>query len=394
MTEKKVILKKGKERSIEVNRHPWIFSGAISSFSENIFPGDLAFVYRFDGEFLAQAYFNLDNSLSGRILGFEKKPIEDVILEKIQKAKALRHSLLDRSHTNCFRLINAEEDGLSGLIIDVYDQVLVLQVNTVGMEKLKPYIVEALSKEMQPISIYEKSTSHARSQEGLKPQKGFLYGKEVLELTVKENGIPFIVSIADGQKTGFFLDQREMRKKVRELASGRSLLNCFSYSGGFSLHALKGGASHVTSVDICAKATALCQRNSDLGGFSKEKHLVIQEDVFDFFKKNSLESYDFIILDPPAFAKKRKDVESAVFGYRQMNQVIMEKCTPGTLFLTCSCSYHVDANLFQQILFQAASGAKREVKILSKHIQAIDHPVSLYHREGDYLKSFLLWVGQ
>ncbi len=392
MTEKKVTLKKGKERSIELNRHPWIFSGAIESFSENILPGDLAFVYRFDGEFLAQAYFNLDNSLSGRILSFDKKDIQEVIREKIQKAKHLRYSLLDRSDTNCFRLINAEEDGLPGLIVDLYDKVLVLQVNTAGMEQLKPQIVEALCCEIKPVSIYEKSISRARSQEGLLPQEGLLYGKEVLELTVQENGISFVVSIVDGQKTGFFLDQREMRKKVGELAKKRSLLNCFSYSGGFSLQALKGGASHVTSVDICSRATALCQRNSDLAGFSKDKHSVIQEDVFDFLKKDSLKSYDFIILDPPAFAKKRKDIDSASLGYRQINQVVMEKCPPGTLLLTCSCSYYVDANLFQQILFQAASGAKREVKILSKHIQSPDHPISLYHREGDYLKSFLLWI--
>jgi 23S rRNA (cytosine1962-C5)-methyltransferase len=392
MIEKKVTLKQGKERSIELNRHPWIFSGAIASFSDNILPGDLAFVYRFDGVFLAQAYFNLDNSLSGRILSFDKRPIQNIVLEKIQKAKALRNALLDQSKTNCFRLINAEEDGLPGLIVDIYDNVLVLQVNTAGMEKLKTQVVEALCKEMQPVSIYEKSISGARLQEGLMPQEGLLYGKEVSELIVKENGISFIISITDGQKTGFFLDQREMRKQVGELAKNRSLLNCFSYSGGFSLHALNGGASQVTSVDICPRATALCERNSELGGFSKEKHKVVQEDVFDFLKQDSLDSYDFIILDPPAFAKKRKDIEAATLGYRRINQAVMEKCRPGTLLLACSCSYYVDPSLFQQILFQAASGAKREVKILSKHIHALDHPVSLFHREGDYLKSFLLWV--
>ncbi len=392
MTEKKVVLKKGKERSIQINRHPWIFSGAVESSSKNILPGDLAYVYSFEGEFLAQAYFNLENSLSGRILSFDKRPAEETIQEKIQKAKKLRFSLLNRSQTNCFRLINAEEDGLPGLIVDCYDQVLVLQINTAGMDKLRPLIVEGLCKELQPVSIYEKSTSRARSQEGLIAQEGFLYGKEILEVKVQENGISFLVSIVEGQKTGFFLDQREMRKKVGELSKGRSLLNCFSYSGGFSLHALKGGASHVTSIDSCSKASALCQRNSDIGGFSKEKHAIIQEDVFDFLKRDSLKSYDFIILDPPAFAKKRQEVESATLGYRQINHVAIEKCPPGSLLLTCSCSYFIDMNLFQQVLFQAASQAKREVKILSKHIQSLDHPVSLYHPEGDYLKSLLLWI--
>ncbi len=389
---KKVVLKKGKERSIQQNRHPWVFSGAMESFSDNMLPGDLASIYSFDGEFLAQGYFNVENSLSGRILSFDQRPIKEVILEKVQKAKNLRFSLLDLSHTNCFRLINAEEDGLPGLIVDCYDQVLVVQINTAGMQQLKSALVDILIQEIKPLSIYEKSTSRARGQEGLLPEEGFLYGKEVAEVTVQEAGISFIVSILEGQKTGFFLDQREMRKKVGELSKGRRLLNCFSYSGGFSLHALTGGALHVTSVDICAKASSLCQRNSDLGKFSKEKHLILEEDVFDFLKKDSLTSYDFIILDPPAFAKKRQEVDAATRGYQQINQVVFEKCKPGTLLLTCSCSYHIDKELFKQVVFKAASAAKREVKILSGHIQAADHPISLYHPEGDYLKSLLLWI--
>ena len=392
MIDKKVVLKKGKERSIQLNFHPWIFSGAIESHSESILPGDLAYVYSFQGEFLALAYFQLENSLSGRILSFDRKPIQEIIQEKIQKAFQLRSSLMDMAYTNCFRLINAEEDGLPGLIVDCYDQVLVIQINTAGMEKLKSLVVECLIQEINPVSIYEKSTSKAREQERLLPEEGFLYGKEVIEVIVKENGVSLIVSVVEGQKTGFFLDQREMRKKVGELSKGRHLLNCFSYSGGFSLQGLKGGANHVTSIDCCAKATSLCERNSDLGGFSKEKHKIIQEDVFDFLKRDSLRSYDFIILDPPAFAKKRQDVEPATQGYRQINQVVFEKCLPGTLLLTCSCSYFVDVALFQQVIFQAASVAKREVKILSRHIQALDHPISLYHPEGDYLKSLLLWV--
>jgi 23S rRNA (cytosine1962-C5)-methyltransferase len=390
MSEKKVILKKGKERSIVQNRHPWIFSGAIDSASESMIPGDLAFIYSFDGEFLAQGYFNLENSLAGRILSFDKKPIQKVIEEKIKAAKNFRLSLLDLSHTNCFRLINAEEDGLPGLIVDCYDQVLVMQINTAGMQQLKKTIIDLLCKELNPLSIYEKSTSRARSQEDLPPEEGFVYGEETPEITVQENGISFIVSIVEGQKTGFFLDQREMRKKVGQLAKGRRLLNCFSYSGGFSLHALKGGAEHVTSIDSCSKASALCQRNSDLAGFSS--HIILQEDVFDFLKKDNLKSYDFIILDPPAFAKKRGEIDSAALGYQQINETVFKNCNPGSLLLTCSCSYYIDMDHFKQIVFKAASSAKREVKILSRHIQALDHPVSLYHPEGDYLKSLLLWI--
>jgi 23S rRNA (cytosine1962-C5)-methyltransferase len=390
MNEKKVILKKGKERSILQNRHPWIFSGAIDSASGSILPGDLAFIYSFEGQFLAQGYFNLENSLVGRILSFDKKPIQELIEQKIRAARKLRFSLLDLSSTNCFRLINAEEDGLPGLIVDCYDQVLVMQINTAGMQQLKKIIIETLVKEMSPLSIYEKSTSRARAQEDLPPEEGFLYGKEIPEITVQEHGISFIVSIVEGQKTGFFLDQREMRKKVGQLAKGKNLLNCFSYSGGFSLHALKAGACHVTSIDSCSTATSLCQRNSDLGHFSN--HTILQEDVFDFLKKENLKSYDFIILDPPAFAKKRGEVDAAALGYQKINETVFKNCNPGTLLITCSCSYYIDMDHFKQIVFKAASGSKREVKILSRHIQALDHPVSLYHPEGDYLKSLLLWI--
>ena len=392
MTRNKVILKKGKERFVKQNRHPWIFSGAIERFSPGMENGDIAFICSFEGEFLAQGYFHLENSLSGRILSFDQRSISEVVREKVQKALALRSFFLASSQTNCFRLINAEEDGLPGLIVDFYDGVLVLQINTFGMEKLRSLIVEVLVKEVKPKSLYEKSCSKARLQEGLFEEEGFLYGPEITEIVVKENGISFAVSITEGQKTGFFLDQREMRKKIGELSKGRSLLNCFSYSGGFSLYALQGGARFVTSVDSCAKATALCTKNQVLSGFPLESHQIKQEDVFDFLDREDLTKYDVIILDPPAFAKKRQDVEPAMQGYRQINQKVFEKCKPGTLLLTCSCSYFIDQGLFKQVLFQAASAAQKEVKIVSKHMQSPDHPISLYHPEGEYLKSFFLWI--
>lgn len=392
MSKKRVVLKKDKERFVLQNRHPWIFSGAISTISEDLETGDVASIYSYQGDFLAQGYFHLENSLAGRILSFDQRPIQDVLKESIQKAWFLRSSLLDFSKTNCFRLINAEEDDLPGLVVDYYDKTLVLQINTCGMEKLKPLIVDLLVKEIRPDSIYEKSTSSSRVQEGLVKQEGLLFGKEVLDLIVQENGIPFSVSIVEGQKTGFFLDQREMRKKIQTLSKNRSVLNCFSYSGGFSLYALHGGAKQVTSVDICAKASLLCRKNTELSGFSKELHEIIQEDVFAFLKTEEISQYDVIILDPPAFAKKRQDIDQAAKGYRQINQAVFEKAKPGTLLLTCSCSYFMNPDLFQQVLFQAASESRRKVKILSKHISALDHPVSLYHPEGEYLKSLLLWI--
>lgn len=392
MNIKKVILKQEKERSILVNRHPWIFSGAIDQMSSDLANGDLAHVYSAKGEFLALAYFHTENSLSGRILSFEPKPVKEVLQERILQSWNLRKTLIDFSHTNCFRLINAEEDGLPGWIVDFYDGVLVMQVNTYGMEKLKPLLVEWLVSIVHPKTIYEKSTSSARLQEGLDFSEGLIWGEAVSEVVVRENGIQFFVSIIGGQKTGFFLDQREMRKKIRELSNGRSVLNCFAYSGGFSLNALQGGAEKVTSVDICSKACQLNEKNTLMNGFSLDRHAVLEEDVFHFLKNASLSDYQLIILDPPAFAKKRQDLTSATKGYKQLNRLVLEQCSPNTLLLTCSCSYFIDEDLFQQILFQAASASKRNVKILLKHLQALDHPVSLYHPEGEYLKSFLLLV--
>lgn len=390
--EKKVFLKKGKERFVKQNRHPWIFSGAIESFPEGFSSGDLASLYSHEGEFLAIAYFNIDNSLSGRILSFEKKPIEEIVPKKIKEAFAFRKSLFNFSETNCFRCINAEEDGLPGLIVDLYDNTVVIQINTLGMEKLRSLVVDALIKELSPRSIYEKSNSSSRLQEGLEKQEGLLYGEPVSDVVVRENGVLFAVSITEGQKTGFFLDQREMRKKIGELSNGKSVLNCFSYSGGFSLFGLKGGATSVTSVDSCLTAVQLAVKNTELNEISLENHHIIREDVFTFLEEEDLSSYDIIILDPPAFAKKRQDVEPACRGYKQLNQTVFERCKKNTLLLTCSCSYFIDDELFKQVLFQAASAAQREVKILQRHIHALDHPISLYHPEGEYLKSFLLWI--
>ncbi len=392
MKEKKVFLKKDKERFVLQNNHPWIFSGAIDRFSEDLAPGELASLYSSQGQFLALAYFHKENSLCGRILSYEKKPIKEVLQEKISAAFSLRKALVFKEGTNSFRLVNAEEDGLPGLIVDYYDGVIVLQINTCGMEKLKDLILELLVLILSPRSIYEKSNSSSRLQEGLPKTEGFLYGEEISEVVVLENGVFFSVSIEDGQKTGFFLDQREMRKKIGQLSEGKKVLNCFSYSGGFSLYALAGGASHVVSVDTCPKAVELASKNTLLNGFSLENHEIVQEDVFAYLQNRDLSIFDIIILDPPAFAKKRQDIEPASRGYRQIAESVFRSCKKGAIVLTCSCSYFIDETLFKQIVFQAASSAKRDVKILSKHLHAMDHPVSLYHPEGDYLKSFLLWI--
>lgn len=387
--DKRVVLKEGREKSLQ-KKHPWIFSGAISSSPQHEH-GEILPVHASNGDFLALAYFHPKNSLAGRVLSFSKEPIDQILEKKIQAAHLLRKRFFDGAVTNAFRLINAEADGLPGLIVDVYNDLFVIQISSYGMERLRPLILKILISSFHPRSIYEKSTSSSRLQEGLKAEEGFLFGDEVKEVEVLENGLKFLVSLTEGQKTGFFLDQREMRQKIAKFTKDKRVLNCFSYTGGFSLFALHGGASYVESVDICKKASALCERNTLLNNFSLNKHKIVQGDVFEYLKSSALD-FDIVICDPPAFAKKRDDIAIACKGYKDLNRSLFSKMPKNSLLLTSSCSYFIDEDLFQNLLFQAALEANRNVRIINKHIQAEDHPVSLYHPEGSYLKSFLLYV--
>lgn len=384
----KVILKSGREKSV-LQRHPWIFSGAIDSFPqfEN---GDLLSVHDSHGNFLAKAHFHKENSISGRILTFCDESAEQAIFQAIRSAISFRRSLFDRSVTNSYRLINAEADGLSGLIVDLYDDVAVLQVSTHGMERWKEAIVPFLVKELNLSAVFEKSSSLARQQEGLEESVKPLYGECPEKVLIRENNMSFLVDLYKGQKTGFFLDQREMRQLVEKISYGKRVLNCFSYSGAFSLFAVRGGASLVISIDSNQAACNLALENTRLNHFSTETHEIICNDVFTYLEK-APES-DLIILDPPAFAKKRGDVNQACRGYKEINRKALQKLPANGYLLTCSCSHFIDEDLFRQLLFQAALEAKREVQICSSHIQALDHPTSLYHPEGRYLKSLLLRV--
>ncbi|MEN9344465.1 MAG: ribosomal large subunit methyltransferase [Chlamydiota bacterium] len=381
-----VILKPGREKSV-LNRHPWIFSGAITSlppFSD----GEVLSVHASNGTFLAKAFFHSTNSISGRILTFEDEPTETALYKRLDEAIAIRSKMFNPALTNCFRLVNAEGDGLSGLIVDLYDTVGVIQVTTKGMELLKEKIIAYLVNKLPVVAIFEKSESQARIQEGLAPITGLVYGQMPETLICKENGTLFYIDILKGQKTGFFLDQREMRKLVYELKPKR-VLNCFAYSGGFSLFALKAGAQFVESVDVSEKACQLALQNSSLNGFSG--HKVTCCDVFDYLRSSPLD-FDLVILDPPAFAKKRSDVNDACRGYKEINRQVLQKIPSGSYLLTSSCSHFVDEQLFRQVVFQAAVEAGRSVKICSSHSQAWDHPISIYHKEGSYLKSLLLLV--
>ena len=384
-----VILKPGRDKAVR-NRHHWIFSGAIREMPD-FEDGAVLAVRSSGGELLGHGYFNRKSAITGRMIGFGAEPPEAAVRASLERALALRAAFFDPAATNARRLVNAEGDGLPGLIADLYDDVLVLQVATLGMEKLKPLVVEVLGAALRPRAVLERSDLPARREEGLEPVEAQLAGEAVDRVRILEAGIPFWVGLARGQKTGFYLDQRESRRLVRETAAGRRVLNAFSYTGSFSVSALLGGAVRADSVDSSEPAIAMAQDNFELNGLAADAGLFFTADVFEFLREPALD-HDYIILDPPAFAKKRTDVVAACRGYKDINRLAFQRVrTPG-LVLTFSCSHFVDETLFQQVVFQAAHEAGRRARIIQKHRQAFDHPVNIYHPETAYLKGFLLYV--
>jgi 23S rRNA (cytosine1962-C5)-methyltransferase len=384
-----VILKPGKDKAVR-NHHHWIFSGAVQTLPdfEN---GSLLPVRGADGTLLGQGYFNRNSSIIGRMVSFGQTAPEDALRRNVDEAIRLRSRFFDPAVTDAFRLVNAEGDLVPGLVTDLYGEVLVLQVATLGMEKLKPLVLDLLVAAVKPRSIYEKSDLPARREEGLADFEGTIFGKDVASVRILEEGLPFEVRLAHSQKTGFYLDQREMRKLVRGVARGRHVLNAFAYTGAFSVFALKGGAVRADSVDSSESAIALAQENFDLNALPSDSGAFFTANVFEFLREPGLD-YDFIILDPPAFAKKKTDVVQACRGYKDINRLAIQKVRPRGLVLTSSCSHFVDEKLFRQVVFEAAQEAGRRVRILQRHRQAVDHPVNIFHPETEYLKGFLLYV--
>lgn len=388
--DKAVILKPGKEKAIK-HRHHWIFSGAVESHP-SFQDGSILPVYSSGNELLGSAYFNKKSGIIGRMVCFNDQLPTAAIKQRIDDAILMRQNLFNPEVTNGFRLINGEGDGLPGLIVDRYDKVLVIQVSTKGIDLLKPLIIDHLAEKLLPTTIYEKSLTPSRREEGLFDKQGFLTGEEVEETRFKENGFLFDISLPKSQKTGFFLDHREMRDWVRGVSKGKRVLNAFSYTGAFSVYALGGGAKFVHSVDISEDAIEMAKRNVLLNGFHIQKESFICEDVFQFLRERELKNYELVILDPPAFAKKQKDVIAACRGYKDINRLAFEKMPAHSMLLTSSCSYHVDEELFTKVVFQAAAEANRQVRIIGKHRLAADHPINIFHPEGDYLKSLMLYI--
>jgi 23S rRNA (cytosine1962-C5)-methyltransferase len=307
---------------------------------------------------------------------------------KIKLAYDLRKELLDQSHTNTFRLVHAEGDFFPGVIIDIYANVAVVQLLIRGTERIKEHIFNALN-ECGFKYIYLKTKQSSQRLEMVEAS-GWVGDAQAMPVVVNEYGIQFQVDVETGQKTGFFIDQRENRKLLGEMSKGKKILNTFSYSGGFSIYALRAGAALVHSVDSSKEAIQLCENNVAINGY-QDRHKSYVMDVFDFMKQ-STEDYDIIILDPPAFAKNARALPNATRGYKNLNLTAFQRIKPGGLIFTFSCSQHMDKDLFRKVIFGAASDARRNIRILQQLTQPQDHPINIYHPEGEYLKGLLLHV--
>lgn len=385
-----ISLKKGREKAV-LQKHHWIYSGAVSKITSHQV-GEIAEVYSAESAKLGLALLNIPGeSIVAHMIAFGEESLQEALQERLHTAYQFRKKWFDPQVTNSYRLINAEGDGIPGLIIDSYNNVLVLQISHPGIEKIKDILVSFLIEICKPRSIIEKSTSKLRKKEGLQEARAHLYGEHLSEVEILENGIKYAVDLFEGQKTGFFLDQRDSRAFVAKLSHNRKVLNCFAYTGGFSISALFGGAKHVDSVEISKKCEARIDKNIALNNLPQERHCFFGSDVFDHFK-NCNWDYDLVILDPPAFTKKRTDIPAAFRAYKDLNLQAMKKMAPNSLLLTCSCSYHIDAEVFQNILFRASLEANRSIRIIGTHRMAIDHPISIFHPESAYLKSFLLAI--
>ena len=389
----KVILKSGKEFSIE-RFHPWIFSGAIQSLDGQVVDGCWAEVRSAKGKVLGFGHYQT-GSIAIRLLSFgDKQPDENFWKLKLQQALRLRNSTnLPSLQTNAFRLIHGEGDGLPGLIIDWYDGVAVMQAHSVGMHEDRKNITQALQNlhNEKLKAVYYKSQSTLPGKIRDVQQNEYLFGLGIVPHVVHEHDNRFLIDWEEGQKTGFFLDQRENRRLLSNFSSGKKVLNTFCYTGGFSVYALQANATLVHSVDSSEKAIALTRRNIELNGFDVNTHMCYAEDTFDFLKDKN-DEYDVIILDPPAFAKHRDARHQAVRGYQRLNAEAMRVIKPGGIIFTFSCSQVVDRQLFYDTIVSAAIQAKRQIKVLHHLTQPADHPVSIFHPEGEYLKGLVLFV--
>ena len=389
----KIFLHKGKEQSI-LRKHPWVFSGAIRKMEGEVEEGDLVSVFTARGEWLGVGHY-APGSIAVRLFSFEELDVNPQFwYDKISAAFELRRSLglVDNDQTDVYRLVYAEGDGLPGLIVDVYGDTAVLQAHSIGMWKARDEIAQALKEVMgnRLSAVYDKSAESLPPKAPVEVKNGYILGEGKGKGEVKENGNRFAIDWAGGQKTGFFIDQRENRSLLATYSKEKKVLNTFCYTGGFSIYALNAGASLVHSVDVSKKAIELTDENVALNG-QYSRHSSFAVDTFDFFRDQQ-EEYEVIILDPPAFAKRMNVRHNALMGYKRLNAEAIKRIAKGGILFTFSCSQVVDKYLFNNTVMAAAIEAGRNVKVLHQLNQPADHPFSIFHPEGEYLKGLVLYV--
>ena len=393
----RVHLRRGKEESLQRN-HPWVFSGAIERISEEtpLNEGDIVEVVTKQGDFIAKGHWQI-GSIAVRVLSFEQEDIDQAWWNRrISEAKGVREALglVDNTATTCYRLVHGEGDLLPGLVIDIYERKAVVQCHSVGMYRSREAIAEALREAYgaRLDAIYDKSAQTLPFKADLGAVDGYLWGgSKHKDNIVLENGLKFMVNWEEGQKTGFFIDQRVNRDLVRQYSKGRKVLNTFCYTGGFSVAALAGGAKEVVSIDLSERAVKLADENVRLNFGDEVPHKAIACNAVEYLKDIDAD-YDLIILDPPAFAKHHKVLGNALQGYKKINARALEKIRPGGILFTFSCSQAVSRDLFRTTIFTAAAIAKRKVRIIGQLTQPADHPINIYHPEGEYLKGLVVYV--
>ena len=379
-----IILKPGKEKRV-YSMHPWIFKSDIDQIGNTCKPGDIVRIISSKGRFLANAYYNPNSQIALRIMTYQDKPVDrDLIFRRIHEAVMYRQSFADLK--SC-RLVFAESDRLPALIVDAFDDVLVLQCLASGMERFKKDVVDALVSEMHPRGIWERNDVPVRKLEGLEMCTGLLYGEVPDRIIIHENGIKFWVDVKQGQKTGYFLDQKENRAAIAPFVRNKRVLDCFTHTGSFALHAGYYGAGEVTGVDISEYACAFATENAKLNNLESRVHF-IAANAFDLLSEQSRrgEQYDVIILDPPAFTKTRNAVESAIRGYKEINLRAMKMIHDGGYLITCSCSQHVLPDMFRETINNAAKDARVFLRQVEFRTQGRDHPILPFARETEYLK--------
>jgi 23S rRNA (cytosine1962-C5)-methyltransferase len=388
---RRLLLRPGKERALS-NRHPWIFSGAIAR-EEGPAEAAIADLVDVGGMRLASGFYSRASQIRLRALVFDSEDLTPDTLRARIAASIARRAPLAAGGSDAYRLVNAEGDDLSGLVVDRYGDALVVEITSAGLDRLRPLVADTLRSELAPRSVYFHNDVPARKLEGLSLEST-VEGEEIGEQTVTEYGLRYFVNPREGQKTGFFLDQRENRALARSLAASRSVLNLFAYSGAFGVAAAAGGAREIEEVDISAPAIELAKRNHSLNPSPAETRFTTA-DVFDYVRtlgRSGDRQFDLLVCDPPAFAKSRGEVDRAARGYKDVNLFAMKLVAAGGLMMTFSCSGHVSLDLFQKVIFAAALDAGRRASILRRLGAGADHPVSLYCPEGEYLKGFLLRV--